>query len=75
MIAVSSGFTEIVELLLQKGANVNAQNENGQTCMHYVASRNRQRVRSIFLRISYLLCTVLIPLLDWIGWNFSCVIP
>ena len=47
MIAVSSGFTEIVELLLQKGANVNAQNENGQTCMHYVASRNRQRVRSI----------------------------
>jgi len=44
MIAVSSGFSEVVEVLLQKGANPNLTNENGQTCMHYVASRNRLKV-------------------------------
>jgi len=44
MIAVSSGYAELVDLLLGQGANVNLQNENGHTCLHYVASRNRTKV-------------------------------
>lgn len=40
MIAVSAGRLDIVQELLIKGADVNASNLNGQTSLHYAASKN-----------------------------------
>ena len=52
------GSTKVVALLMDKhpgslaselleaGASVNAKNENGQTSLHYAASRNRTSVRT-----------------------------
>lgn len=44
MIAASAGRTEIVSILLAFGANVNAINTNGNTALHYAASKNRHEV-------------------------------
>ncbi|KAK7757864.1 putative ankyrin-repeat protein [Diatrype stigma] len=45
MIAASVKDGEaIVDLLLQKGADVNQKNHNGQTAMHFVASKNNLEV-------------------------------
>jgi len=45
MIAVSAGKLETVKLLLAKGANITAANGNGQTSLHYAASKNYSDVR------------------------------
>ena len=46
--SVKDGDT-IVDLLLQKGADVNRKNNNGQTAMHFVASKNNLEVaRKLF---------------------------
>ena len=44
MIAVSAGRTDIVTLLLARGAQVNAVNRTGQCCLHYAASKDRYQV-------------------------------
>lgn len=44
MIASSAGRTEIAEILIGLNANIDACNFNGQTCLHYAASRNRFEV-------------------------------
>ncbi len=36
IISCQIGATELVEMLLTKGANVNVQNANGETCLHFV---------------------------------------
>ena len=41
MIAVSAGHQEIVEYLVSKGADMNAVNETGLSCLHYASSKNR----------------------------------
>ena len=46
MIATSAGHADAVRILLEAGASVNAKNENGQTSLHYAASRNRTSVRT-----------------------------
>lgn len=43
-IAASAGRDEIVKALLDKGAHVNAVNQNGCTPLHYAASKNKQEV-------------------------------
>jgi len=45
MIAVSAGHLDVVKALLDAGAAIDVRNENGQTCLHYAASRNRMPVR------------------------------
>jgi len=47
MIAASAGRTEIASNLIAHNANVNASNFNGQTSLHYAASRNRLEVTNI----------------------------
>lgn len=49
MIACSAGHIEIVKLLIEKGANVRVTNNNGQTPLHYAASRNRLDVAQVLL--------------------------
>jgi 26S proteasome non-ATPase regulatory subunit 10 len=44
MIAASIGHDALLDLFLEAGADVNKQNETGQTALHYAASRNRQQV-------------------------------
>ena len=44
MIASSAGRDHIVSMLIGKGADVNMSNDNGQTSLHYAASRNRLEV-------------------------------
>jgi len=41
--AVTSGYYQIVELLLVRGANINAQNELGNTALHVAATANTDR--------------------------------
>ena len=41
--AVSAGCDEIVEILLNSGALVNAQTNNQQVALHYAASKNYTR--------------------------------
>ena len=45
MIAVSAGRSKIVNSLIQRYAQVNAVNHNGQCSLHYAASKNRFEVR------------------------------
>ena len=45
MIAVSAGHLDASRTLLAAGASARAANENGQTALHYAASRNRTPVR------------------------------
>ncbi|ORX62071.1 ankyrin [Hesseltinella vesiculosa] len=49
MIAVSSGRDQVVQILLENGANVNAQNESGQTPLLYAASKNRLDIAKVLL--------------------------
>ncbi|CAD5115172.1 DgyrCDS4169 [Dimorphilus gyrociliatus] len=44
IIAVSAGREEIVDLLLQCGADVNTTNSTGQCSLHYAASKNRETI-------------------------------
>ena len=44
MIAVSAGRNSIASYLLSKGAQVNAVNSNGQSSLHYAASKDRFEV-------------------------------
>ena len=43
-IAASAGRDEIVKALIDKGAPINAVNQNGCTPLHYAASKNKQEV-------------------------------
>ena len=47
--AVSSGCREIAELLLSKGAEVNAKSNNGRTPLHTAAYQNQQEVTKLLL--------------------------
>lgn len=49
MIASSAGHVEMVEALISRGAEVNATNHNGQSCLHYAASRDRLDVARVLL--------------------------
>lgn len=44
-IAASAGRDEVVKALIDKGAPINAVNQNGCTPLHYAASKNKQEVR------------------------------
>ncbi len=44
MIATSAGAKEIVQLLVAKGADLNALNSTGQCSLHYAASKDRFEV-------------------------------
>uniref|UniRef100_A0A493U247 Proteasome 26S subunit, non-ATPase 10 n=1 Tax=Anas platyrhynchos platyrhynchos TaxID=8840 RepID=A0A493U247_ANAPP len=48
-IAASAGRDEIVKALLDKGAHVNAVNQNGCTPLHYAASKNKQEIAIMLL--------------------------
>lgn len=49
MIASSAGHIEIVKVLLTAGVDVNMTNDNGQTALHYAASRNREDIAKCLL--------------------------
>lgn len=49
MIASSGGKTDIVRLLIGAGARIDWTNENGQTSLHYAASRNRLEIAQILI--------------------------
>lgn len=49
MIASSAGHLEIVKVLLAAGADVNMTNDNGQSPLHYAASRNREDIAKCLL--------------------------
>lgn len=49
-VAAHQGHIEIVKLLLQSGASVNAKDNDGDTCLHYAAFGNQPEVKmSLFL--------------------------
>lgn len=50
MIAVSAGHREIVELLIGKNADVNLTNNNGQTPLHYAASKNHFEIAQALIK-------------------------
>ena len=47
MIAVSAGRTEIANVLMARGAQVNSINSTGQCPLHYASSKNRFEVKAI----------------------------
>ena len=47
--AASNGLKEIVELLLAKGADVNAKNDGGFTPLHYAASRRDKEIAELLI--------------------------
>jgi ankyrin repeat protein len=51
MMACSAGHNETVKLLVEMKCDVNAKNINGQTSLHYAASRNRFEVSETNLLI------------------------
>lgn len=46
MIAASAGRLEVVKLLLNRQADVNAINQNRQSSLHYAASKSHFDVKS-----------------------------
>ena len=44
IIASSAGRTQIVRNLIGNGAQINAVNQNGQSSLHYAASKDRLEV-------------------------------
>lgn len=57
MYAAGSGYPEILEALLQHGADINHQAQNGLTAMHKAAEAGKVMYRSSFV----LSCTLLYP--------------
>ncbi|KAK1297425.1 hypothetical protein QJS10_CPB15g01343 [Acorus calamus] len=47
--AASSGHTEVAEILLNKGANVNLANGGGRTALHYAASKGWLKMAEILI--------------------------
>ncbi|KAL8104599.1 hypothetical protein AgCh_028717 [Apium graveolens] len=47
--AASSGNVEIVELLLNRGADVNLKNNGGRTALHYAASKGWLKIAQILI--------------------------
>ena len=45
MMASSAGRKEVVEFLLERGADAKCRNGNGQNCLHYAASKGHFEVR------------------------------
>lgn len=50
MIAVSAGHLSLIQLLIDRGASVNHSNVNGQTCLHYAASKGRLDVMDLLIK-------------------------
>lgn len=48
MISSSVGCVDLVKMLLEKGCDPNATNENKQRPLHYACSKNHVDVRSYF---------------------------
>ena len=46
MIAASAGRTQVVRMLIGRGANTNAQNTGGHSALQYAASKNHHEVIS-----------------------------
>jgi ankyrin repeat protein len=49
IVAAAYGHTEVVKLLLEKGAQVNMGNEGGETALHYAARHGHTKVMRILL--------------------------
>jgi ankyrin repeat protein len=49
IVAAAYGHTEVVKLLLDKGAHVNMGNEGGETALHYAARHGHTKVMQILL--------------------------
>ncbi|KAF3656940.1 putative serine/threonine-protein phosphatase 6 regulatory ankyrin repeat subunit C-like isoform X2 [Capsicum annuum] len=47
--AASSGNVEIVEILLNRGADVNQKNDGGRTALHYAASKGRAKIAELLI--------------------------
>lgn len=50
LVAAALGHTKIAEMLLEKKANVNAVNEEGDTALHVAAAKGHQYVAKLLLR-------------------------
>ena len=50
IISCQNGNTKIAKLCLRRGANVNKQNVNGQTCLHYAFRYGFGKFTAIFFR-------------------------
>ena len=49
MIAVSAGRTDVANVLMARGAQVNSVNSTGQCPLHYASSKNRFEVKKEYL--------------------------
>jgi len=49
MVASENGYTEIVQLLLEKGADVNAETNDGKTALMYAAAKGRTEIVQLLL--------------------------
>jgi len=49
IVAAAYGHTEVVKLLLERGAHVNTGNEGGETALHYAARHGHTKVMQILL--------------------------
>ncbi|KHG01708.1 ankrd52 [Gossypium arboreum] len=57
--AASIGNLEIMEILLNKGANVNVKNDGGRTALHYAASKGWLKIAELLISHGAVGCTPL----------------
>lgn len=50
MIAVSGGHLDIAKVLIERGAEVNHSNDNGQIALHYAASKGRLEMMELLIQ-------------------------